>query len=211
MFIRNLWLEFNYFLFEITASKKSLIVTKVFLFTYFVLLLLDFDTAIRLYSMNNYVLFQVFFGFIFIMNSEIIASLLTKILWGVTFKSKKLQWYWPQLSDTPQKPVPTLDGCRLDDLIVHIINNNWLPTTETRNEFWLSHDQIKKLGDNLERVGIFTRGKNNARVLATRNYDKIIRVMKQASDSNQLPSPDGDDSSQAQFSLNDLKTALASA
>lgn len=207
MFIRNLRLQINYFLFETSPAKKCAVITRRFLGTYLILLLLDYRTAIHIYSMNNYILFQVFFGFVAIMNFEAFAMILTRVFWG--FTSKKIHQGY-ELSPTPPQQVPMLDGCRLDELIPHITNYNGLPTKETREAFGLSHDQIKKLGDNLERVGIFTRGKNNARILATHNYTHIIDTLKQASDSDRLPTTPWDDS-QPQYSVNDLKTALARA
>lgn len=205
MFVRNLRLQFNYFLFETSPAKKCAVVTRRFLGTYLILLLLDYRTAVHLYTMNDHILFQVFFGFVAIMNLEALAMILTRAFWG--FTSKKIHQGY-ELSPTPPQQVPMLDGCRLDELIPHITEHNGLPTKETREAFGLSHDQIKKLWDNLERVGIFTRGKNNARVLATRDYDMIIRVMKQASDSDKLPTTPWDDS-QPSYTMNDVKTALA--
>lgn len=209
MFVKNLYDSINDFIFYTSASKKSLVVTRWLLLAYLILLLLDFNSALYIYTMNNYILFKVMFGFIAVMNMDTLASILTRAFGG--FTSKKLQGY-VELKEKPQEATPLLDGIRLDDLIVFMTEKWWLPTEETRARFKMSHDQIKKLWDNLIRVGILFKNKqnNNRRELTTHNYTKIIDVLKQASDSDRLPTTPWDES-QPQITVNQLKTAMATA
>lgn len=71
-------------------------------------------------------------------------------------------------------------------LIELIIQESWFPTVKAKEMFGITNEQYKKVGDNLERVGILTRGINNARVLATQNMRYIIDVLSSSPDSDRL-------------------------
>ena len=55
--------------------------------------------------------------------------------------------------------------------------------------FNITNEQIKKLGDNLERVGVLERGKNNARILSIQDKNFIGEVLSRGSDSNDIHTP----------------------
>lgn len=67
-----------------------------------------------------------------------------------------------------------------------MVEEGGLPTTKTKERFGITNDRLKKIGDNLERVGILERGINNARVLATKDLDKIVELVADVEDSNDL-------------------------
>jgi hypothetical protein len=71
----------------------------------------------------------------------------------------------------------TIDGISINELIVFLYERNGLPTIEARQKRNTTNDKIKKLGDNLERVGILGRGENNARVLKIQDVDTIISML----------------------------------
>lgn len=57
---------------------------------------------------------------------------------------------------------------------------------KVRNFRGLNNGAYKKLGDNLERMGILKRGANNARVLGTDDVDYMLEVLNSNSDSDKI-------------------------
>lgn len=74
----------------------------------------------------------------------------------------------------------TIDGLDTYDLVLHLLEYQGLPSQATKEVFGITNEKIKKLGDNLERIGALERGVNNARVLAISDYellaDKLLEV-----------------------------------
>lgn len=83
----------------------------------------------------------------------------------------------------------TIDWIETEHLIEFLLENDWLPTDKYRSEFWVNNVHLKKIWDNLERVGILKRGANNARVVAMDDEKIIYDVMKWVVDSDDLTPP----------------------
>ena len=67
---------------------------------------------------------------------------------------------------------------------------NGLPTNEFLDRFHVSKDVLKKLGDNLERIGILTRGNKNARVISSLfGADEVFQILEKYPDSSALSAP----------------------
>ena len=79
-----------------------------------------------------------------------------------------------------------IDGIVTDDLVRLIMKYKWLPTHETKQAFDINNEQLKKLWDNLERVGILKRWPNNARVLCQGDSAVIRSILWEHTDSNNL-------------------------
>lgn len=79
-----------------------------------------------------------------------------------------------------------IDGIVTDDLVRFITKYKWLPTNETKQAFDINNEQLKKLWDNLERVGILKRWPNNARVLCQGDSSVIRSILWEHTDSNDL-------------------------
>ena len=89
-----------------------------------------------------------------------------------------------------QKQAPKLgkkiDWILVDELIEFLLNEWGLPVDKVRNFRGLNNGAYKKLGDNLERMGILKRGANNARVLGTDDVDYMLEVLNSNSDSDKI-------------------------
>lgn len=100
----------------------------------------------------------------------------------------KMTWYI-KIDLWDEKIIDTrdcIDWIPSEDLILFLLENKWLPTSSTKEVFYINNEQLKKLWDNLERVGILERWKNNARVLKIEDYDIIKSIIDDATDSNDL-------------------------
>lgn len=74
------------------------------------------------------------------------------------------------------KETALIDGVtEKDDLIDFLLKNNGFPFINAKNELWLNAKEYKKIGDNLERVWVLTRGENNARVLSENTTKDILK------------------------------------
>jgi len=156
-----------------------------FLLIYLIIWLLDPRTAAHLYTMNNFALFKAWFLFLFIMNIELLTWMIVDVI-----KSTREIMQRKEVLDVPdEEEMPTVDWCRLDELAALLLWSNGLPVREFRRIFNKSNEAHKKLGDNLERIGLLIRWENNARVLATKDKDVIIDALMQSSDSDDLPTP----------------------
>ena len=82
-----------------------------------------------------------------------------------------------------------IDGVNVSDLIKHLVENCGLPTQKTKDMFDVQNEWVKKLWDNLERVGILKRWENNARVLATDDVDVLLATLIWSEDSDTLTPP----------------------
>ena len=76
-----------------------------------------------------------------------------------------------------EKPIKkdAIDGMNKSNLIDFIIDKNGFPFVDAQKQFGISPKDHKKIGDNLERVGVLTRGENNARVLSENTTKDILK------------------------------------
>ena len=56
-------------------------------------------------------------------------------------------------------------------------------------QFGINPKEYKKIGDNLERIGVLIRGENNARILKENITREILENIFNCSDSNDLFAP----------------------
>ena len=82
-----------------------------------------------------------------------------------------------------------LDGMNKSNLIDFIIQKNWFPFMDAKKQFWISPQDFKKIGDNLERVGILTRGENNARILKQWVTPELLQKIFNCENSDDLFPP----------------------
>ncbi len=82
-----------------------------------------------------------------------------------------------------------LDGLNKSNLIDFIIEKNGFPFMDAKKQFGISPQDFKKIGDNLERVGILTRGENNARILKQWVDRKLLQKIFTCENSNDLFPP----------------------
>lgn len=82
-----------------------------------------------------------------------------------------------------------LDGLNKSNLIDFIIEKNGFPFMDAKKQFWISPQDFKKIGDNLERVGILTRGDNNARILKQWVDRELLQKIFTCENSNDLFPP----------------------
>lgn len=82
-----------------------------------------------------------------------------------------------------------LDGLNKSNLIDFIIEKNGFPFMDAKKQFGISPQDFKKIGDNLERVGILTRGDNNARILKQWVDRELLQKIFNCENSNDLFPP----------------------
>ena len=66
------------------------------------------------------------------------------------------------------------DEIEFKEIMEFIYQEEWFPVWKTKEQFWLSVQQIKQIGDDLESVWILVRGPNNARVLNTEINRSVV-------------------------------------
>ena len=96
-----------------------------------------------------------------------------------------------KLPHAPQKNLdtedkPKIDGRNVEDIAAFLLETGWLRIEDLKKYFKVDAQRVKKLGTNLERVGILKKWPNNARVLATTNQDYILEVLLSSSDSDRI-------------------------
>lgn len=99
------------------------------------------------------------------------------------FLAEKKAWLFAKRVEVAKD---TIDNVCTVDFIEWILKNNGLPIMPTKERFGVTNEWIKKIWDNLERVGIMTRGASNARCMATDDVDMICKALAGVSDSNAL-------------------------
>ena len=82
-----------------------------------------------------------------------------------------------------------IDWINTQELVEFLLKNDWLPTEKYRDTFQVSNVHLKKMWDNLERVGILKRGANNARVVAISDIEIIQDLLKGVVDSSDIAPP----------------------
>lgn len=87
------------------------------------------------------------------------------------------------------EPKDAIDGVEKSDLISFILKNKWFPFVNAKMQFGLNPKEYKKIGDNLERVGVLVRGENNARILNENVTREMLENIFKCSDSNDMFAP----------------------
>ena len=90
-----------------------------------------------------------------------------------------------------EKPIKkdVIDGMNKSNLIDFIIDKNGFPFMDAQKQFGISPKDHKKIGDNLERVGILTRGDNNARILKQGVTRELLEKIFDCENSDELFPP----------------------
>lgn len=120
-------------------------------------------------------------GFYVIVYAPEIFYILYNKFWNAEIK---IDWNYYQ-KQAP-KYGKKIDGIIVDELVEFLLNEWGLPVDKVRNFRGLNNGAYKKLGDNLERMGILKRGANNARVLGTDDIDYIMEVLNSNTDSDKI-------------------------
>lgn len=169
-----------------TKAGKWITITKLIVWAWAIWLFLD-PALVK--SIWNY--WYIDFGTLYI--TLLFLSFASDIVvWISGYCNKKEQpienntEYEYEIIPTIKEDKITIDWIPTEDLILHIIEHKWLPTIETKQKFNINNDSLKKIWDNLERVGILKRWPNNARVLATDDIDDLVDTMRDIADSDML-------------------------
>ena len=88
-----------------------------------------------------------------------------------------------------KEPKDAIDGVEKSDLISFLLKNKWFPFMNAKMQFGISPKDHKKIGDNLERVGVLVRGENNARILNENVTRETLEKMFTCSNSDELFAP----------------------
>jgi hypothetical protein len=136
--------------------------------------------------------FDIYVGWFVIAN---LYAFFDKIISAISYLRKQRPRFTIDLSEfqTKKQSINSnwnlIDWISQTDLIDFLIKHKWFPFVIAKSKFWLFPKEYKKIGDNLERVWILTRGENNSRILkpkVDREYlEKIIT--KTNSDDLSLP------------------------
>lgn len=175
----------NMLLYFIRATKfyKRFILTQFIISFFAILCFADWKMAMKIWNwfwlINFWWTYLILCAMIFM---EEIANTILSMRWIVRFD------FWDPGDDVTYN-TDRIDWISIDDLILLILENKWLPTTATKEAFNINNEQLKKLWDNLERVGILKRWKNNARILKIDDYDMMKDIIWWIVDSNDLYAP----------------------
>lgn len=159
-------------LFHTPALYKLLDVYKIVFIFFMLLYCIDPDGASSIVLANDYLLTKVMIWLQVVVNLDAILVRFVGLFSTVEYEEVEEDY-------TPPSTIigSTIDGISINELIVFLYERNGLPTIEARQKRNTTNDKIKKLGDNLERVGILGRGENNARVLKIQDVDTIISML----------------------------------
>ena len=148
----------------------------------FLWLAIDRNSPTLAFEYHGGIIMKVFVFFNVYVFWETIVSAIVRI--GIKMKgflyisvknTQKTSKYWLKL-----------DGFDVSAIIEIILSKSGLPTNDLL-EIGFTPRKIKKLGDNLERIGILSRGENNARILNTElEKDQILSKLISCEDSDQL-------------------------
>lgn len=154
-------------LFHTPALYKLLDVYKIIFILFIFLYCTDPDATSNMIVANNYLITKVMIGLQVVVNLDTILSRFLGLFLTVEYEEHVDRTIIGS----------TIDDISVSELILFLFERNGLPTIEARNKRNTTNDKIKKLGDNLERVGILGRGENNARVLKIQDVDTIVSML----------------------------------
>lgn len=178
-------MEFYRYFINKSKIGRRLFITKVTISFYSILLFIDGNTALEIRNGYGYINFWLMYAIVSLM--IFIEELIDIIVY------RKL----PKIEITHLQGEPIggynnniyIDGILKENLAIFILENNGLPTIASKEVLGLTTEEVKKLWDNLERVGILERGKNNARVLRVDDLDIITKTLEGVVDSDDLTPP----------------------
>lgn len=159
-----------YWVFESSKTEKTRLLVKLFCVSMLVLAKLDYWLFQRILQRNDKGMVAILFGGLAIRYMDDIVKYLHD-----RFRSFDIQ-----------KDKPKLDGIEVDDLVSFMFEYDGLPVEEMKRYFDVSNEDVKKIGDNLERVGLLWRGKDNRRVLMSQDPDYVTRILLSHPDSNKI-------------------------
>ena len=118
---------------------------------------------------------------------DIIVSEFYKVCQRIYNIRLQIEDYIPKTKTKDSGPV--IDGIVRDKLIDFLLDHSWFPYVHAKDKLWLFPKEYKKLGDNLERVGVLVRWDNNARVLSEKVDRELLEkiISKTSSDDLTLP------------------------
>ena len=87
------------------------------------------------------------------------------------------------------EPKDAIDGFEKSDLISFLLDQKWFPFMNAKMKFGMSPKDFKKIGDNLERVGVLVRGENNARILNKNVTRDVLEKIFACSNSDDMFAP----------------------
>ena len=93
------------------------------------------------------------------------------------------------LQPKENEPKDAIDGVEKSDLISFLLKHKWFPFMNAKMQFGISPKDFKKIGDNLERVGVLVRGENNARILNENVTREILENIFTCSNSDDMFAP----------------------
>lgn len=130
----------------------------------------------------------------------------------VSLSDRVSAWFRDFKGMRPRRKVrshdPMIDGVPVYDLVDLLFRFDGLPVVESKQWFGISPKEIKKLGDNMERVGILGRGPNNSRVLVMRDQDLVCDMLRRSGgDSDSLRAALLQVSESEYVTSNSMKTA----
>lgn len=135
-------------LFHTPALYKLLDVYKIIFVVFIILYCIDPNGASSIVVANNYLLTKVMIGMQVVVNLDTILNRFLGLFVTVEYEEEEEEYTAPSIIGS------TIDGISVNELIVFLYERNGLPTIEARQKRNTTNDKIKKLGDNLERVGI---------------------------------------------------------
>jgi len=152
-----------------TKEKIYLLLAKIITIFWISVAIINFN----LLTMYNHLFLKltiIFFTVFFI------DTYLKEIYWLVN-KIRKLSRSWT-----------TIDGLNTKQIFNLLMSANWLPAKKFFDYISTDKDVFKKLGDNLERVGILIRWEKNARILNNQyTADQVFNILNSKTDSALLP------------------------
>ena len=124
-----------------------------------------------------------------------IVSKLVFLLFSVMFIDQYMEWILVVYGVLIQKTrkisfEKKIDGVSVEKLVDFLFQYNGLPTNEFLDRFHVSKDVLKKLWDNLEKLGILTRGNKNARIISSLfDSEEVFQILEKYPDSSALSAP----------------------
>ena len=152
-----------------TKERIYLTVAKIISILFLSVAVINFN-LLSIYNHLFLKLIIIFFGVAFI-------DMYIKEIYWLLNKIRKLSRTWT-----------TIDGLNTKQIFNLLMSSNWLPAKKFFDYISTDKDVFKKLGDNLERVGILVRWEKNARVLNNQyTADQVFNILNSKTDSALLP------------------------
>jgi len=171
MLVQKLLDTVIYWVFDATKTEKTWLMVKLFCVGMLIVAKLDYWLFQKILQRND---------------RGIVAILSWWLL--IWYMDEIVRYLYDRVRSFDQKTEPKhmIDKIDVDDLVAFMFEYNWLPVEDMKRYFDVSNEDIKKLGDNLERVGLLWRGKDNRRVLMSQDPEYVTRLLLSHPDSNKI-------------------------